>query len=291
MAGSVKSLARSLPMSWQDRARRLSRLRWIEKWRLIEARPTDRPVSLRTRLGYVLFSPEVGDYTYELANEDELVALLADAIGHPVEELAAYAAETKGNARLEAALSRRVHKRWDMKRRVSFGRNMGWYVLVRALKPRLVVETGIKHGVGSLALLLALERNAADGDEGRLISFDIDPASGWIVPEDLRSRWTIVLEPTEEGLEPVLEREGPADIFVHDTPPDYDREVTELDIALPRMRAPWVILSGNGANTPALPELAEKHGLRYLHFQPRAADHWYDSLGLGVAVPGRVPGS
>jgi hypothetical protein len=65
---------------------------------------------------------------------------------------------------------------------------VAWYAVVRALKPQLIVETGIKQGLGSLVLLAALERNAGEGGSGRLISFDIDPFSGWVVPQRLRAR-------------------------------------------------------------------------------------------------------
>lgn len=59
------------------------------------------------------------------------------------------------------------------------------YVLVRAMRPRLVLETGIARGQSSLAILRALEWN----NEGSLVSVDPDPSAGCLVPEGLRSRW------------------------------------------------------------------------------------------------------
>jgi hypothetical protein len=59
-----------------------------------------------------------------------------------------------------------------------FGRRLGWYVFVRALKPKLVVETGVRHGVGACVLAAALIRNLGEGYPGRYIGTDIDPSAG-----------------------------------------------------------------------------------------------------------------
>src|SRR6185503_16129417 len=74
------------------------------------------------------------------------------------------------------------------------------YALVRAAKPRLVVETGVASGLSSAHILRALDRNGI----GTLHSIDLPNVqagsilpegrtSGWIVPESLRARWKLQL--------------------------------------------------------------------------------------------------
>ena len=123
-----------------------------------------------------------------------------------------------------------------------------------------MVETGIKHGMGALVLLVALERNAREGRAGQLISFDLDPFSGWVVPERLRGDWEPVYASTFDRLEQTLEGQK-VDLFICDTPPDYDIESFEMRTAL-RHAAPGIVLiAGNGDRTTVLPELAaELHG-------------------------------
>lgn len=87
------------------------------------------------------------------------------------------------------------------------------YRLLRELKPMVSVETGVCNGVSTAFLLLALERNGTgelhsidlpevageeyepgtfwDGKGGAVIPPGRDP--GWMVPEDLRSRWSLSL--------------------------------------------------------------------------------------------------
>ena len=108
--------------------------------------------------------------------------------------------------------------RWriDCKRDMPLGNRLLWYALVRAVKPRLTVETGIYQGLGSLMLLRALARNAEEGVEGHLISIDFDPGSGWLVPERLRDRWTPLFGDIEADLEPAL-ADRDIDLFIHES--------------------------------------------------------------------------
>ena len=65
--------------------------------------------------------------------------------------------------------------------RSPFGRRLGWYAVARAMKPRVVVETGVERGHGALLLCAALLRNAAEGAPGRYYGTDINPSAGWLL--------------------------------------------------------------------------------------------------------------
>jgi len=101
------------------------------------------------------------------------------------------------------------------------------YVLVRVLRPRVIVETGIGNGYSSLFLLAALESNG----EGHLHSIGWDepgaylPAgstSGWLVPSELGRRWRRIEGRSSEELPGLLRRLGSVDLFLHDS--DHSRE-------------------------------------------------------------------
>lgn len=64
------------------------------------------------------------------------------------------------------------------------------YMRVRHYKPRLIWEIAPRYGYSTLWLLSALFKNAEEGAEGHLVSFDYDNVSLAYVPHDLRSRWT-----------------------------------------------------------------------------------------------------
>lgn len=279
----IRSQLRRLPPVWQDRLRRFSRLRWLAKAKIVRHYGTsfrDHPWRVAR---YVLLAPDVGDFSYELGNDAELIDVLAQALALEPATIAGYLGEIRGDAALTRELSARVRWRPDMRRHVGLGHRVAWYVVARALKPRLVVETGIKHGIGALVLLEALGRNAREGRPGHLISFDLDTFSGWIVPDRLRGDWEPVYASTFDRLEQTLEGRE-VDLFICDTPPDYDIESFEMRTAM-RHAAPGIVLiAGNGDRTAVLPELtAEMHG-SFHFFTERPVHDIYPGAGLGFGV-------
>ena len=81
---------------------------------------------------YVLFAPDVGDFSYELGNEAELVDFLAQALALEPATIAGYLGEVRGDAALTRELSARVRWRPDMRRHVGLGHRVAWYVVARA---------------------------------------------------------------------------------------------------------------------------------------------------------------
>jgi hypothetical protein len=286
--GPLRRQLRRLPPAWQDRLRRLSRLRWLEKAKLARAYGASfRQHPLRVAR-YVLWDPEVGDFSYEIDNEGELVQLLAHAFDLDPVALRGYLAETHSDPVLTSDLAEHARQRASMKRQIGFGPRVGWYALARALKPRVVVETGIKHGLGSLILLQALRRNAAEGSPGRLISFDNDPFSGWVVPEDLHGDWQPVFAMTSDAMESTLAGVE-IDLFICDTPPDQDLELFEVGTALRFAASPMVLIAGAGNRTTAMRELCEQAGGKYRYFDEHPRHDVYPGAGLGFAsVPHKV---
>jgi hypothetical protein len=168
------------------------------------------------------------------------------------------------------------------------GQRRLWYVAARLLKPALIVEAGVWYGLGSAVLLRALERNAEDGCEGQLIAFDPDPAAGWLVHPRHQHRWTLVRETTEAALETHL-RGKAVGLFIADTPPAYERERREHELALAHAASPAVLLSSNGNQTMALRDLCREHSLAYQHLAYESADHFYRTPGVAMALVSGTP--
>ncbi len=255
------------------------RLRWFSKARAV--RSVGAPLGPNWR--YLLLDPEPHNYTYEIANHEALIAWSAAASGVSAELAAAHwqelAADEALRARLRAATAR--HRLWS-KRQPPFGRRAGWYLLARALRPALILETGVHDGLGSLLLLRALERNAGEGHPGCLVSFDINPAAGWLVGTD--PRWTLRIESTRPGLAAVLDAAPQVGLFIHDSLHTYEHEHFELSAAAPRLAPGGVLVSDNAHATSALRDVCAEHGLRYLDFHEVPAGHFYPGLIMGAGT-------
>jgi predicted O-methyltransferase YrrM len=119
------------------------------------------------------------------------------------------------------------------------------YLIVRCLRPRRVVETGVRPGYSTAWILAGLEANG----EGELLSLGPGPhlgrarglsemPVGTLVPPSLRGRWTLVLGNTEERLRELLSAR-PLDLFFYDNGPNPGRARFEL-------REAWSALAKNG---------------------------------------------
>ncbi|MGI0018460.1 MAG: class I SAM-dependent methyltransferase [Nitrosotalea sp.] len=151
----------------------------------------------------------------------------------------------------------------------SFSEVIELYVLVRALKPRVIVETGVASGVSSAHILLALAANGA----GALHSIDLPNtqqgsllppgrASGWAVPDDLRIRWKLYLGDARELLPAVLGALEHVDVFLHDSDHSYEHMSFEFEQALPKLAHGGLLLSDDTHLHAAWDDFCATHGLR-----------------------------
>jgi Methyltransferase domain len=273
-----------LPRDARRRLARLSRLRWLRKARIARSYGASLRRDPLTVLGFIVLDPEVDTFTYDLANEHELVNVTARALGIAPKRVAALFDEARDDPLLGAGLARRVRWRFDFKQRVRFGRRYAWYAIARVLRPEVIVETGIKDGLGSVLLLRALQRNAAEGAPGRLVSFDLYPDKGWLVPAELRDRWQPIFASTQDALAPALGglRVG---MLVHDSDPasaafEYR---TALAHAAPRV----ALVAGTAHHSDALRALCEERGVPYHYFHDRPKRHVSpgSSTAIGIFTP------
>jgi len=118
------------------------------------------------------------------------------------------------------------------------------YLLVRCLKPEIVVETGVCYGASSAYILQALN----DNQRGMLHSIDLgnapnEPPSNYFVPRQLRGRWNLIIGDCKRELPPLLERLGRVDLFHHDSLHTYDHMMWEYDTAFPYLPADGILSS------------------------------------------------
>src|SRR5690606_25599161 len=117
----------------------------------------------------------------------------------------------------------------------------------RALRPRVVVETGVFDGFSTAFILKALR----DNRRGELYSIDLParaavPAStdrmvldtlpsghdpGWIIPDELRRRWSLRCGTSAALLCDWLAELGQIDMFFHDSQHTRDNMMWEFDTA------------------------------------------------------------
>lgn len=132
------------------------------------------------------------------------------------------------------------------------------WCLVRVLRPRNVVETGVAHGVTSRVILEALQRNG----EGRLWSIDRptleakwEEQVGVAVAESFRDRWTLIRGSSRRRLPRLLDQLGEIDLFVHDSLHTERNVRFEVEQAWKALRYGGVIVVDDIDSNPAFLKL------------------------------------
>jgi predicted O-methyltransferase YrrM len=150
------------------------------------------------------------------------------------------------------------------------------YAVLRTVQPVVAVETGVANGFSTAFSLLALQANG----QGHLHSIDLprevgreyEPGtfyegegragippgsqSGWLIPEDLRERWTLVSGKSQDELPPLLARLGTIDTFMHDSEHSFDCMWFEFNAAWPALRQGGLLVSDDVNSTEAFGRFA-----------------------------------
>lgn len=251
-------------------------------WTLRHYRTSMRAHPLQA-ITFVLFDPELDNFTYDIANLDELGGFLATTLGLDKEMVVGYIRELEGDSAFRGELNARLRTRRDRKSVAKYGRRIGWYCIVRAMHPRVVVETGVHDGLGSSVLSQALYRNRQEGHEGQLYGIDINPKAGWLIPERLRDHMTLLIEDSAVAV-PRIAHEGPIDLFIHDSDHRYAHELKEFQTAAAGFSPDAVVLSDNAHATTALKDYAAESDREYAFWREIPKNHFYPGAGIGISV-------
>jgi predicted O-methyltransferase YrrM len=136
----------------------------------------------------------------------------------------------------------------------------GLYDLVRRMKPKIAVDTGVHRGFTSAAILAAMSEY-----DGQLYSIDlptlnpegrvnadgrVDRAhvdaigeTGILIPMTLRQNWHLTLGDATEVLPTLLTQLGSVDFFFHDSDHTYEQMMFEYSTVWPYLSPGGVLAS------------------------------------------------
>jgi len=147
------------------------------------------------------------------------------------------------------------------------------YVLVRALKPKVFLETGILHGLTTDYILEGFSKNGS----GRLISidypsyFESGPSNkdgyndtlppnkepGWVVNPKNRPYWQMILGKSLEEMPSIL-KENQIDIFLHDSEHTYENMTGEFNLVWEYIKKGGILICDNIDNNDAFSDFCKK---------------------------------
>jgi hypothetical protein len=239
----------------------------------------------RALLRWWLTSNETSNFTYDLTplNKAHLAALVADVTGKSYEVIASFMLELESDADLRSHVRETAHAHRDDQfahRQVEFGRRLGWYAIARALKPRVVVETGVAKGLGSCVLTAALARNFSEGHSGRYYGLDINPRAGYLLAGKYAQFGEIQYG---DAIGSLRRFDAVIDLYINDSDHSAEYEMAEYETVAPRLGANAMLLGDNSHVTDRLLVFAQATNRQFVFFRESPLRHWYPGAGIGIA--------
>jgi hypothetical protein len=230
-------------------------------------------------LNWARHSREDSNFSYDITDrsKDYLAAMVSVVTGAPTEQVKQYFLEPAHDL---ADYIPPLAANLAIDQPLNFGRRLGWYAIARAMKPRVIIETGVMHGIGAALLCSALRRNAREGAAGRYYGTDIDASAGVLLVPPLTEFGTILHGDSIASLQRFTEK---IDLFVNDSDHSDDYERREYQTIKDKLSDRAVILGDNSHVTDALLRFANETERQFLFFRETPKDHWYPGSGIGIA--------
>lgn len=230
-------------------------------------------------------SKEDTNFTYQLS-DDNLICLaqtIAFVTRKEYSEIFGYIQEAELDKELKDHIilttSNSKEKRFADKE-IRFARRLGWYAFVRAIKPKIIVETGVDKGLGSVLLCAALEKNEKEGYSGRFYGTDINPKAGYLLAGKYKEFGQILYGDSITSLSNFKEK---IDLFINDSDHSAEYEYKEYKTVMPFLNEGTIILGDNSHCTNKLSQFSLENKRHFLFFKENPENHWYPGAGIGIS--------
>lgn len=162
------------------------------------------------------------------------------------------------------------------------------YWLVRRLKPRTILQTGVCNGLSTAFMMLGLAKNGSDGSlraidlppifdacdpswtiEGKVYGFVIPEGktSGWLVPEAYHERLEIWHGNAKDLLPKMVDKVDSIDLFYHDSDHSYNHTMFEFHQAKRKLSKGGLVVAADIGLNASLWDFADQFGIPSYNFK------------------------
>lgn len=226
---------------------------------------------------------EDSNFYYEITdrNKRHLIEFLTLVLGEERQRIEGYILEAESSESLRRVSDTYLGSHQEVKdSKLYFGRRLGWYVVTRVIRPKLVLETGVHQGLGALAICCALEKNGEEGFPGRYVGTDIDERAGAFI-ENFRFDFANILHGDSIGS--INSMDEDVDLYISDSNHTPDYESSELIAVSKKMKPASVVISDNAHATDVLLDWSTENNRKFAFFREAPKNHWYPGAGIGIS--------
>jgi len=241
---------------------------------------------LRMIRSWCLQDTEDANFYYDLTdlNIEHIKHAISSITKYEVKIIEKYINEIREDSWLNDLISKNLKNSKYEKdtKKVEFSRRIGWYAFARAIKPKIIIETGVHHGAGACVLTRALMKNSKEGFHGKYIGTDIDLKKGKLLQPPLTDFGEILYG---DSLESLSKLNCKIDLFINDSDHSASYEMKEYELIKDMLSPHAIILGDNSHVTNELSKFSMNNGRNFIFIPEKPKNHWYPGAGIGVSFP------
>ena len=222
---------------------------------------------------WILFGKEISNFTYEIINEDELLHVAQNITSLNYSFLKKILDEINfTDDNFKKIFTENYYKEF-LKKKI-FGRRLLWYILVRTLKPDIVIESGVDKKLGSALLVHGLYKNYLENHkQNEFIGLDIEnkKISYLNLKNKNSANYKFYYQNTLDFLRKYKSKKKT--IYISDAYHNYDFEMKEYNLIKNNLAPGSIIISDN--NSGSLSDFSIKHNKKLIYFHENVKNFWH----------------
>ena len=240
---------------------------------------------IKNATSWAFSKKEDNNFYYQVSdiNRDQIIHACAFLLKSKYLEIDSFVRELESDRVLKDHIHARLQREgFSRSIEVDFGRRIAWYAFVRTLKPKVVVETGVAHGVGACVVAKALEENKREGFPGTYYGTDIDLKAGSVFSGKYSEQGKILYGDSIESLRTLSSK---IDLFINDSDHDPEYEYREYWEIIEKLSEGAFIIGDNAHATMSLSKFSLETGRNFSFIPEFPKNHWYPGAGIGISLP------
>jgi len=237
--------------------------------------------SISYGIKWILFGKEISNFTYEIKNETELLHIVQIVTGINYEVLKKILSEINfDDNQFKNFLSNDFYSNYSKKK--IFGRRLLWFLLIRTLKPDLVIESGVVKKLGSAILIYGLFKNYLEGyNNSEFIGLDIENKKTSYFNLDNKNfkNYKFYYEDTLSFLSKYDKKKKL--LYISDAAHNYDFETQEYNLIKKNLGAGSIIISDS--NSGSLSDFSILNKKKIIFFHEKVNNFWHNGAITGIS--------
>ncbi len=240
---------------------------------------------LRIIRSWCLQDTEDNNFYYDITdlNIEHTKHAIATITQYDVRIIEKYINEIRKDSWLKDFISKNLKiANYQKDTKVEFSRRIGWYAFARVMKPKIIIETGVHHGVGACVMTRALMKNSEEGFRGKYFGTDIDLNMGKLFQEPLINFGQILYGDSLDSLDKLNCK---IDLFINDSHHSASYEMKEYELIKNKLSPNAIIIGDNSHVTNELSKFSINNDRNFIFIPEKPKNHWYPGAGIGVSFP------